>query len=114
MAYPYYQQPYQPYPYMPQGMNQQPAQQQMRETGFALVQGDAAMKSYLVAPGATMFLLDLENKRLCVKSADMSGMPTMRDFDITERKDQAAASYVTRDEFEKFKASLEVKANDAQ
>lgn len=113
MAYPYYQQPYQYQPYYMPQPNQQPAQQN-RETGFALVQGDAAMKSYLVAPGATMFLLDLENKRLCVKSADMSGMPTMRDFDITERKDQTAASYVTRDEFEKFKASLEVKANDAQ
>lgn len=113
MAYPYYQQPYQPYPYMPQSVNQQPAQQQMRETGFALVQGDAAMKSYLVAPGATMFLLDLENKHLCVKTADMSGMPIMRDFDITERKDQAVG-YVTRDEFEKFKASLEVKANAAE
>ena len=112
MAYPYYQQPYQPYPYMPQSMNQQPAQQN-RETGFALVQGDAAMKSYLVAPGATMFLLDLEGKRLCVKSADMSGMPIMRDFDIVERKDQSVG-YVTRDEFEKFKASLEVKPNDAK
>lgn len=109
MAYPYY--PYQPYPYMPQGMNQQPAQP-TRETGFALVQGDAAMKSYLVAPGATMFLLDLENKHLCVKSADMSGMPIIRDFDIIERKDQPSASYVTRDEFEKFKA--EVKANAAE
>ena len=107
MAYPYY--PYQyPYP-MP---NQQPAQLN-RETGFALVQGDAAMKSYLVAPGATMFLLDLENKHLGIKTADMSGMPTMRDFDLTERSGQAVG-YVTREEFDRFKASLEVNKHESE
>jgi len=110
MAYPYspYQNPYyQPYqPPMPDQLAQlrqnqmqqpmmqpmqtpaQPAQpqpQQAETGGIIWVQGEAGAKAYLVAPGNTVQLWDSENQVIYLKSADMSGMPSMRVLDYTER-----------------------------
>ncbi len=108
MAYPYtpYQNPYyQPYqPAMPdqlaqlrqnqmmqnqqqmaQTMQAQPQQQQPDGGSIIWVQGEAGAKAYLVAPGNTVQLWDSENQVIYLKSADMSGMPSMRILDYTER-----------------------------
>ncbi len=42
------------------------------------VQGEAAAKSWAVAPGATVVLWDSENPFIYIKSADASGVPSMR------------------------------------
>lgn len=49
------------------------------------VQGEAAAKSYLVAPNNTVILWDSEGSTIYVKSADASGVPSMRTLDFTER-----------------------------
>lgn len=73
--------PYQTY-YQPQQMPQQiPAQ----NNGIIWVQGIEAAKSYLVAPGNTVALWDSENQSIYLKTADMSGMPTLRVLDYSER-----------------------------
>lgn len=110
MAYPTYPYPgYQPgfYPAQPvpdqlaqlrmQQQNQQmmqaqqpaaqnfPQPQQPDTGGIIWVQGDAGAKAYMVAPGNTVPLWDSENQVIYLKSVDMSGMPSMRVLDYTER-----------------------------
>ena len=49
------------------------------------VQGEAGAKSYLVAPNNTVQLWDSESQTIYLKSADASGMPSMRILDYTLR-----------------------------
>ena len=108
---------------MPQQMPQmqaapQPAQQ---TSPIIWVQGEAGAKSYLVAPGNTVMLLDSENSTFYLKSADASGMPMpLRIFDYTERTTTAQQAFggvvtgesvnldnfVTRKEFDELKAYI--------
>lgn len=87
-----------------QPMMQQPAQPS--SNGLIWVQGEAGAKSYLVANGASVLLMDSEKQTFYIKSADAAGMPSMRTFDYTERNapvtppssTQDAPDYVTREE----------------
>lgn len=49
------------------------------------VQGEAAAKSYPVAPNSSVALWDSEANVIYVKSADMSGMPSLKVLDYTMR-----------------------------
>lgn len=49
------------------------------------VQGEAGAKSYLVAPNNTVQLWDSEAQTIYLKSADASGMPSMKVLDYTIR-----------------------------
>lgn len=55
------------------------------------VQGEAGAKSFLVAPNTTVQLWDSENQTIYLKSADVSGMPSMKILDYTIR-DSAPAN----------------------
>ena len=112
--------------------NQQPIIQQVQPTqmsvanqqtnnGLVWVQGEAGAKSFLVAPGCTVMLMDSEGERFYLKSADASGMPLpLRVFEYKERTETAQQTtggsvaafddldnkFVTRDEFERRMASI--------
>lgn len=58
--------------------------------GFIWVQGEAGAKSYLVAPGSTVQLWDSESQTIYLKSADASGMPSMKILDYTIRSQDTA------------------------
>lgn len=75
---------YQPMYYQPQyqAVQQQPAQQ---NNGIIWIQGEAAAKSYLVAPNNSVVLFDSERQTIYLKSADASGMPSMKVLDYTIR-----------------------------
>jgi hypothetical protein len=100
-------------------MPSQPMQQQSSQ--IIWVSGEAGAKSYLVAPGNTVMLLDAENSVFYLKSADASGMPLpLRIFDYKERSTMAQQAFggsvtaesvnldnfVTRKEFDELKASI--------
>ena len=89
--------------------------------GLIWVNGEVGAKSYLVAPGNTVMLMDAENSTFYLKSADASGMPMpLRIFDYKERSampSQPASAptsgelvnfdnFVTRKEFDELKASI--------
>lgn len=78
---------YQPYygyqSYQAQPQATQPQAQQ--SNGIIWVQGEAGAKSYLVAPNNTVQLWDSESQTIYLKSADASGMPSMRILDYTIR-----------------------------
>ena len=96
---------------------QQPRQDQ---NGLTWVQGEAGAKSWFVAPGCTVLLMDSENQRFYLKSADMNGMPSLRTFEYTEvgaqkQEAQPGASpgnFVTVDEFTDFKNEVLKKLED--
>ena len=75
------------------------------------VQGEVGAKSYPVAPGRSVLLMDSENTVFYIKTLDASGMPLpLRTFDYSERTSAQApqdatsalnpGDYITRKEFE--------------
>ena len=96
---------------------QQPRQDQ---NGLTWVQGEAGAKSWFVAPGCTVLLMDSENQRFYLKSADMNGMPSLRTFEYTEigaqRPEQQpsgnSGNFVTAEEFAGFKSEVMKKLED--
>lgn len=102
-------------------MPSQPMQVQQPNNGLIWVQGESGAKSYLVAPNATVMLMDSEGERFYLKSADASGMPLpLRIFDYKERQNASVSDFkaptsdfsdlddkfVTRKEFDELKASI--------
>lgn len=108
----------QPYPQM-QPQAAQGAQQPQQGSGLLWVQGEAGARGYLVAPGQTVMLLDSERASFYMKTADASGVPSMRIFDYTERTAEQTApdkatQYATRAEVEEIKAQLAAIIQQAQ
>ena len=117
----YFPATYQPM-YPQQVQYQQPVQQiqqpQAQGNGITWIQGIEAAKSYLIAPNSSVVLMDSENPVFYIKSADQSGMPTLRVFkfeEITGQQQQPKAEpvpqidtsmYITREEFEKRIAEI--------
>lgn len=106
---------------MVQPVQQVPTPAQQVNSGLVWVQGEAGAKSFLVAPGCTVMLMDSEGERFYLKSADASGMPLpLRVFEYKERTETAQQTaggsvaafgdldnkFVTRDEFERRMASI--------
>lgn len=80
---------YQPmvYPSMnPQAYSVPSQMAQNGNQGIIWVQGEAGAKSYLVAPNNTVQLWDSEAQTIYLKSADASGMPSMKVLDYTIRE----------------------------
>lgn len=86
---PMYQQPYQY-----QAITQ--SNQQAVNNGLIWIQGEAGAKSYLVAPNTTVALWDSEAQVVYLKSADASGMPSMKVLDYTIRGDSAPVAAVSQ------------------
>lgn len=94
----------QPIPQMQQNMTQ-PMQQNFQQmqtptqapsnqnNDIIWVQGEAGAKGYLVAPNNRVVLWDTENPVIYVKSADASGIPSMRVLDFIERNANTSNSH---------------------
>jgi hypothetical protein len=95
-----------------QPMQMQQQGQQQNGGGLVWVQGEAGAKSYMVANGSSVLLMDSERQCFYLKSCDAAGMPSMRVFDYQERKaapipEEAAAEYVTRKDFEALQSRVD-------
>ena len=110
-----YQQMYPQYGYI----SQQPitpvvqSQPVANDNGIIWVQGEAGAKSWAVAPGKSVMLMDSENSVFYIKTTDNSGIPLpLRIFDYTERTQQditpaeavqaTNSQYVTKDELKEI------------
>lgn len=89
--------------------------------GLLWVQGEAGAKSFCVAPGQSVLLMDSESMRFYIKSADASGMPLpLRIFEYSEiNSGQAPAlsttpkdRYITREEFEERLSKFNLKQEE--
>lgn len=119
-----YQYPYQQYP---NGFNypQQPQQyapnqvqnplirnNQPTGNGIIWVQGEEGAKAYMVGAGNSVVLWDSESPTIFIKSADLSGMPSMRILEWQERVSSPSPSkqtgdFITRKEFDELKSRIE-------
>ena len=108
-----YQPMYQPYtPVQSQQPNVAPVQQPVQQNSSIIwVSGEAGAKAYLVAPNNTVQLWDSEAQTIYLKSADASGMPSIKVLDYTIREtaktgqnpvpiatDDNSSTYATKDE----------------
>jgi hypothetical protein len=96
---------YQPVYQVPQTQNQQ--------SSIIWVQGEAGAKSYMVAPNSTVTLWDSENQTIYLKSADASGMPSIKTLDYTIREARNGANtapVITDDKLSTFATKDEIKA----
>ena len=97
---------YQPYNYYPQ--------QKPQTNARIWVQGEAGAKSYLVAPNTSVDLWDSERQAIYVKSADATGIPTMRtiEYKVLDSVPQETTAFATHDELEQLKAYIDGKFNE--
>lgn len=105
-----YNQPMYP---MYQGFQDRMPQAPQSNQGILWVQGESGAKSYLVAPGSSVLLMDSEGERFYLKSSDASGMPQpLRVFEYREVTGKQTAPdmsdrYVTRDEYNDLRGKYE-------
>lgn len=104
-----YRQTYQPM-YYPT-----PAQQTPTQNNIIWVSGEAGAKAYLVAPNTTVQLWDSEAKKIYLKSADASGMPTIKTlkYEIADNSpvnapDGSKTDFATKDDI----LSIQEQIND--
>ena len=106
----------------PVQMPAQPVQQpQQNNNGILWVSGEVGAKSYLVAPGTSVLLMDSESEKFYIKSTDVSGMPQpLRTFEYHEVGTQMPPKqpvqnmdnkYVTRQEYDDLKGKYEAIIN---
>ena len=115
--YPQYQQPFQ----QPQSFQTPQNPQPQQNSGIIWIQGLQAAKSFLIAPNTTVPLFDTETQSIYLKSADSSGMPSLKILDYTIRDKNTgnipqnisgggnvdSSSYVTKAEFDDLKMKFE-------
>lgn len=94
MAYPIY--PAYPYGYLPQGyqpVQTQPPQQpqtMQSQNSIIWVSGLMEAQSYPVAPNNAVALWEQSGKVIYLKSADATGKPSLRIYDLVERTETAS------------------------
>lgn len=88
-------------------------QQTQQNNSIIWVQGEAGAKSYLVAPNTTVQLWDSEAQTIYLKSADASGMPSIKILDYTIRDavqhtvPVAGVEYATKSDLDELRKIVE-------
>ena len=119
MAYNYFPQTYQTPVYYPTQNNAYPTQmnvgnaQPNTQSSLIWVSGETGAKAYMVAPNQTVVLWDSETQTIYLKSADASGMPSIKTLDYTIRggspqKPEIAdlSGFATKDDVDYLKKEL--------
>lgn len=90
------------------------AQPQQVNNGIIWVQGEASAKSYPVAPNTSVPLWDSEANVIYIKSADMSGMPSIKVLDYTTRNNQTKVAeavpqmnFATKDDIDSLRSEID-------
>lgn len=90
------------------------AQPQQINNGIIWVQGEASAKSYPVAPNTSVPLWDSEANVIYIKSADMSGMPSIKVLDYTIRNNQTKVAeavpqmnFATKDDLDSLRSEID-------
>ncbi|MBO7677207.1 MAG: hypothetical protein J6S49_06810 [Erysipelotrichaceae bacterium] len=92
--YPIYPNPY-------QQMVTAPQQQTIQ-----YVNGKQSAETYQIPANSSVILMDSNLPRFYMKQTDASGMTTIKAYDFKEAEVEKPQEYVTKQEFEKFKASM--------
>lgn len=108
-----YQPMYYPTQNQQQFQNQPQVQAPPINNSIIWVQGEAAAKSYPIAPNSSVPLWDSEANVIYIKSADMSGMPSIKVLDYTMRdvaprtaEISPQMDFATKDDVESLKGEI--------
>ena len=83
-------------------------------TQIQYVNGKQSAETYQMAPNSSIILMDSNSPRFYMKQTDASGTATIKSYDFVEAEDDKPVEYVTKQEFEKYKASMKgVKRNES-
>ena len=104
------------YNYFPTGYQQFYPQSYPQQNGVTWVQGIEGAKAHSVGAGQSALLMDSESDCFYLKSADQSGMPSLRVFDYKERintpsepKNTDMSAFLTKDELSPYVTKDELK-----
>ena len=89
--------PFQTNPFLPQ-------QQQQKTINY--VEGRANVESSYLGPNSSDVYIDTAAKKFYTKHVNASGIATIKEHDYTEVEEPKAPEYVTKSEFETFKAQM--------
>ena len=92
------------YPY--QGLFQPQAQIPAQTQNISYVNGAQAVEQAYLSPGSSAIYLDNNGKDMYIKQTDSNGVSTIKLYEYREKQKEKPKEYVTKDEFEKFKAGL--------
>lgn len=87
--------------------------QSQSQNNLNWVQGEASARAWLIAPNSTVLLMDSEKQRFYIKSADASGMPSMRIYEYTEIGNQTPtntainAEYASKEDIEALRVRID-------
>lgn len=95
--------PYQAAPFIPQAQPQ----------SIQYVNDKKSAETYQMAANSSVILMDANLPRFYMKQTDASGVATIRAYDFKEAADEKPPEYVTKAEFEKFKANLKGGRNES-
>ena len=95
----------------------QAAPQTPQQSGVIWVQGIEGAKAHPVAAGQSALLMDSEGDCFYLKTADQSGMPTMRVFDYKERlntppepENADLSDFITKEELSHYVTKEDLKS----
>ena len=95
----------------------QVAPQAPQQSGVIWVQGIEGAKAHPVGAGQSALLMDSEGDCFYLKTADQSGMPTMRVFDYKERlntppepKNADLSDFITKEELSHYVTKEDLKS----
>lgn len=99
--------PYQATQYLPQ---LQPLQQPI---SIQYVNDLKSAESFQMPASSSVILMDANLPRFYMKQTDASGVATIKSYDFKETEAEKPKEYVTKEEFEKFKANLKGAKNES-
>lgn len=70
------------------------------------VNGKQSAESYQLPANSSVVLMDSNCARFYLKKTDASGLATVKAYDFKEVEEEKPQEYVTKAEFDKFKASM--------
>ena len=96
-------------PFMMPFQQQQPQQTRSINT----VNGKASVESFYLPPNSSDIFMDEPNKKIYTKHVDASGVASIKAYDYTESEEEKPVEYLTKAEFEAFKATMKGVKNES-
>ena len=98
------------YPFQAGMLQTQP---QVQSQQIQYVNGKQSAEAYQMPINSSVILMDSNLPRFYLKQTDASGTVTIKAYDFKEAEDEKPIEYVTKQEFEKFKANLKGGRNES-
>ena len=100
------------YSFYPTGPNVYPQMnitqpmQTLQPMQIPYVNDKQSAEAYQMPASSSVILMDSNQARFYLKQTDASGVATIKAFDFKEAESEKPVEYVTKAEFEKFKANM--------